>query len=103
MALRKHPSLFEAFAARLARHLQALRARLELRNIRSARQRLIQYLRLSASADGRTVTIDGHLQDLAADLGMSREALYRTVAALEADGVIKRSTNGIVLKKRPTT
>jgi CRP-like cAMP-binding protein len=36
-ALRKSPLLFEAFAARLARQLQALRARLELRNIRSAR------------------------------------------------------------------
>lgn len=98
-ALRKRPSLFEAFAARLARQLQALRARLELRSIRSARERLVQYLRLSAGDDGRTVTIDGHLQDLAADLGLSREALYRTLAALEADGEIKRSAIGIVLEK----
>lgn len=103
MALRKHPSLFEAFAARLARQLQALRTRLELRNIRSARERLIQYLRLSAGGDGRIVTIDGHLQDLAADLGLSREALYRTLAALEADGVIERSAMGILLKKTPVT
>ena len=100
-ALRKYPSLFEAFAARLARQLQALRARLELRNIRSARQRLLQYLLLSAGGDGRTVAIDGQLQDLAADLGLSREALYRTLAVLEADGTIERSGIGIVLKKVP--
>lgn len=100
-ALRKYPSLFEAFAARLARQLQALRARLELRNIRSARQRLLQYLLLSAGGDGRTVAIDGQLQDLAADLGLSREALYRTLALLEADGTIERSGIGIVLKKVP--
>jgi CRP-like cAMP-binding protein len=102
-ALRKHPALFEAFAARLARQLQALRARMELRNIRSARERLLQYLRLSAEGGGRTVPIDGHLQDLAADLGLSREALYRTLAALEADGVIERVASGLLLKKAPRT
>ena len=102
-ALRKHPALLEEFAGRLARQLQQLRARLELRSIRSARERLQQYLRLSADGDGRRVAIDGHLQDLAADLGLSREALYRTLAALEADGVIERSANGILLKKTPGT
>jgi CRP-like cAMP-binding protein len=100
-ALRKNPALFEAFAARLARELQALRARLELRNIRSARERLLQYLPLSASGDGRTVAIDGHLQDMAAELGLSREALYRTLAALETEGAIERSAGAIVLKKSP--
>jgi CRP-like cAMP-binding protein len=101
-ALRNSPLLFEAFAARLARQLQALRARLELRNIRSARERLLRYLRLSTTGDGRTVAIDGHLQDLAADLGLTREALYRTLAALEAEGAIERSATGIVLKKAPS-
>ena len=98
-ALRRSPVLFEAFAARLAGQLQALRARLELRNIRSARERLLRYLRLSTTGDGRTLTIEGHLQDLAADLGLSREALYRTLAALETEGAIERSSTGIILKK----
>jgi CRP/FNR family transcriptional regulator, dissimilatory nitrate respiration regulator len=98
-ALRKRPMLFEAFAGRLAGQLQWLRARLELRNIRSARERLLQYLRGSTVGDGRTVPIDGHLQDLAADLGLSREALYRTLAALQAEGRIERSASSITLKK----
>jgi len=38
-ALRTDPALAEAFMARLARQLQELRARMELRNIRSARER----------------------------------------------------------------
>ena len=101
-ALRRSPALFEAFAARLAGQLQALRARLELRNIRSARERLIRYLRLSNAGDGRTLEIEGHWQDLAADLGLSREALYRTLAALEAEGAIERSSTSIVLKKAPS-
>jgi CRP-like cAMP-binding protein len=102
-ALRKHPALFEGFAARLARQLQGLRARMELRNIRSARQRLLQYLWLSAGDRSRRVAVEGQLQDLAADLGLSREALYRTLAALEADGVIERAASSLVLKKVPAT
>ena len=98
-ALRRSPVLFEAFAARLAGQLHTLRARLELRNIRSARQRLLAYLRLSTAGHGRTLAIDGHLQDLAAELGLSREALYRTLAALEAEGAIKRFPSGIALQK----
>ena len=51
-ALRTDPALAEAFMARLARQLQELRARMELRNIRSARDRVLQYLRLRAGTGG---------------------------------------------------
>lgn len=98
-ALRSDPFLYEAFAARLARQLQAVRARLELRNIRSARDRLLQYLRLSVGSDGRSITLDGQLQDLAADVGLTREAVYRTLATLEAEGVIVRKQASLILKK----
>ncbi len=47
-ALRMDPAFAEAFMARLARQLQELRARMEPSNIRSARDRLLQYLRLKA-------------------------------------------------------
>jgi CRP-like cAMP-binding protein len=39
-ALRTEPALSEAFMARLAHQVQELRARMELRNIRSARERV---------------------------------------------------------------
>lgn len=97
--LRAHPELWEAFVARLARQVQGLRSRLELRNIRSARERVFQYLLLAAGPDGRTVALDGHLQDMAADLGLTREVFYRTVAALEAEGVITRTAEAIVIRK----
>src|ERR1700739_3479000 len=42
-AMRTNPALAEAFMARLARQLQELRTRMELRNIRSARDRVLQY------------------------------------------------------------
>ena len=98
-ALRADPALAEAFMARLARQLQELRARMELRNIRSARDRVLQYLRLRAGIEGRSVAMEGHLQDIAAEIGMIREALYRTLAALEAPGLLTRTDTLIMLKK----
>ena len=98
-ALRTDPALAETFIARLARQLQELRARMELRNIRSARERVLQYPWLRAGVHGRSIAIEGQLQDVAAEIGMSREALYRTLAALEAEGCLTRKDNAILLKK----
>ncbi len=102
-AMHAEPALLEAFTAVLAHQLQALRARLELRNIRSAQARLLQYLALAAGPDGRTVKLDGPLQDIAGDLGLSREALYRALARLESGGVIARTKTTIVLRKPAMT
>jgi CRP-like cAMP-binding protein len=97
--LRAEPALAEAFMARLAHQLQDLRARMELRNIRSARLRVLQYLRLCAGPRRQTVAIEGQLQDIAAEVGLTREALYRTLAALAADGSLTRMDGSIVLRK----
>ena len=85
--------------ARLARQLQDLRARMELRNIRSARDRVLQYLRLRAGLHGRTIEVEGQLQDIAAEIGITREALYRTLATLETEGQLVRTETVILLKK----
>ena len=98
-ALRTDPALAEAFMARLARQLQELRARMELRNIRSARDRVLQYLRLRAGVHDQPIAIEGQLQDIAAEIGMTREALYRTLAGLEAEGALTRTKTAILLKK----
>jgi CRP-like cAMP-binding protein len=97
--LRAEPALAEAFMARLAHQLQDLRAQMELRNIRSARVRVLQYLRLRAGPRRHTVAIEGQLQDIAAEVGLTREALYRTLAALEAEGSLTRMDGSIVLRK----
>jgi CRP-like cAMP-binding protein len=98
-AIRTEPALAEAFMARFAGQLQELRARMELRNIRSARERVLQYLRLRAGIDGRSIAVDGQLQDIAAEIGLTREALYRTLSALESEGRLTRSDTAIQLKK----
>ena len=102
-AMRTDPALAEAFMARLARQLQELRARMELRNIRSARDRVLQYLRLRAGLRGRSIQVEGQLQDIAAEIGITREALYRTLATLEAEGQVTRTETAILLKKAEST
>ena len=96
-ALRADPDLAQAFMARLAVQLQELRALMELRNIRSARERVLQYLRWRAIEQGRSIEVEGQLQDIAAEIGITREALYRTLAALEAKGQLSRTDTAIIL------
>lgn len=98
-AFRADPDVAQRFMAVLARQVMALRTRLELRNIRSARERLLQHLLLAAGGDGRTVRLEGTLMDLAAEIGLSHEALYRTLAALESEGAVARTEAGVVLLK----
>jgi CRP-like cAMP-binding protein len=97
--IRSDPESAASVLAVMARQLQEVRQRLELRNVRSARDRIMLYLELKADPDG-LVAVGGELQDIAADLGLTREALYRTLATLEQDGAIKRDGTGLVLKRR---
>jgi CRP-like cAMP-binding protein len=98
--LKRDPKLLQAFAAMLARQVMMLRSRLERRNIHSARDRVRHFLAVNVGADARTVTLPGTLKELAADLGLTHEALYRTLARMEADGEIKRT--GGTIKIGPT-
>jgi len=96
-AFANDPHAAQAFAATLARQVMKLRTRIEQRNIRSARERVRHFLGVNAGADGRTVALAGTLKELAAELGLTHEALYRTLAALERAGEIKRGREKIVL------
>lgn len=97
-ALNTNPSSALPFLKLMAHQVIEARQRLELMKIRSAKDRVMLYADLHAEADG-TVTMKGELQDVAAELGLTREAFYRTLARLEQAGAIKRSGARIVLKK----
>jgi len=97
--LQRDPRTAKAFAAMLAREVMSLRSRLEQRNIHSARDRVRHYLALKADPSGRTVTLSGTLKDIASELGLSHEALYRTLAEMTADGEIERRKGTIRLIK----
>jgi CRP-like cAMP-binding protein len=85
-AFDRDPKAAQAFSATLARQVMNLRTRIEQRNIRSARERVRHYLVLNAGADQRTVELHGTIKDIAAELGLTHEALYRTLAAPNARG-----------------
>ena len=95
--LEKDRKAAQAFTATLARQVMNLRTRIEQRNIRSARERVRHFLALNTGADGRTIELGGTLKDLAAELALTHEALYRTLAALERGGEIKRGRGKITL------
>jgi CRP-like cAMP-binding protein len=98
-AFARDPKAAQAFTATLARQIMSLRTRLAQRDIRSARERLRHFLALNVGTDGRTVELPGTVKDLAAELGLTHEALYRTLAALEKGGEIRRTRNRIVLAR----
>lgn len=58
------------------------------------------HLSIAAQGNGRTVRLDGTLMDLAAEIGLSHEVLYRTLAALEKDGSITRNGVEIILRRQ---
>ena len=95
----RNPKAARKFAAILARQVMTLRTRLEQRNIRGARERVRHYLAVNVDPDGRTVALSGTLKDVASELGLTHEALYRTLADMAADGEIKRGKGTIRLLK----
>jgi CRP-like cAMP-binding protein len=99
--LQSNPKAAQAFAAMLAHQVMTLRTRLEQRNIHSARDRNCHYLAVNAGADGRTVALAGTLKELAGELGLTHEALYRTLAEMTASGEIERRKRTIRLRKSP--
>jgi CRP-like cAMP-binding protein len=99
-AFAREPKAAQAFTATLARQVMGLRTRLAQRDIRSARERLRHFLALNVGADGRTVELRGTVKDLAAELGLTHEALYRTLAVLERGGEIRRTPGKITLTRR---
>jgi CRP/FNR family transcriptional regulator, dissimilatory nitrate respiration regulator len=97
----RDPRAAQVFMAMLAHQIMNLRTRLEQRNIHSAHDRIRHYLALNTGADGRTVKVTGTLKNLAVELGLTHEALYRTLADMAAAGEIERQKGKIKLVKPP--
>jgi CRP-like cAMP-binding protein len=91
------PKIAQAFMAMLARQIVSIRTRLQQRNIRSARDRVRHYLALNVGPDERTITLVTTLKDLAGELGLTHEALYRTLSEMASKGEIKRSDRKILI------
>ncbi len=95
-ALRGDAEASLAFAADLSRQVRSLRWQLELRNTKSARERLLAWLRLQADSSG-VVTLDRPWTAVALELGLSHEAVYRALARLQAERKLRREKHSLQL------
>jgi CRP-like cAMP-binding protein len=80
----------------LSRQLRAARIRVERLSLKSASARVRHLLHTEGQGPQGTLHWPGHLKDLARHLGLTHEALYRTLATLEREGLIERE--GTVLR-----
>lgn len=79
------------FSQALAAQVRDMRAMLSLRDIRSANERLLAWLRMNAKGDQMTVFIDRPWTGVSEELGLTREAVYRALAHLQQQGRIERN------------
>ncbi len=96
-ALKTKPAFASEWAQIMARQVMSLRAQLELRNIRSAEERLYSALLLKAGEAGIEFEMDETLKAFAAEIGLTHEALYRALRKLEDGGRLKRDGASFVM------
>ena len=89
-----------AFIEQIGHRLHSTKIILELRSIRSARERVLHYLRLTIPPEEGSIVLDQPLKNIAFDLGLSLEVLSRTLAQLVKEGVISRQKRRITLLER---
>ncbi|NOX25112.1 MAG: Crp/Fnr family transcriptional regulator [Deltaproteobacteria bacterium] len=95
-AMDKDTRLLRQYSMLLSREVRELRSMIEVRSIGAADARLLHYFRLHADDNGR-VLVSPSLMDLAGQLGMAHETLYRNLKKLENNGAIRRKGLEIIL------
>jgi CRP-like cAMP-binding protein len=99
--LHEHPDKADHFIALLAHHVRSLCALLEVRSIRSAHERILQFLLLHADPQNLEVERVGTYKNMAHELGLAHETFYRALAELEKTGKIKRTGTAIKIVLNP--
>ena len=94
-ALERDPAFAARWIDMLNAEVRRLRLHCERLTIKSVRERLLHLIETEGQA-GRYPLPSG-LKTLAAELGVTHEALYRTVAALEGAGRLTRGDGELVL------
>jgi CRP-like cAMP-binding protein len=74
----------------LGQQLRAVRTRVERLSLKSAPERIRHFLLSGTPGAAGYAKVNGTLKDLARDLGLTHETLYRTLARMERAGQIER-------------
>ncbi|MEO8839563.1 MAG: Crp/Fnr family transcriptional regulator [Herbaspirillum sp.] len=81
----------QAWATHLAWEVRKLRARCERLSLNTAAERIIHYI--EAEGINGSIILNQSRKAWAAELGLTHEAMYRTLRQLQADGVLKIDQN----------
>jgi len=84
------PAFALQWAGLLSAQLRQARARIERLSLKSARERVLHLLHSEGRGANQRYRPAGTLKDLAGDLGLTHEALYRTLALLVSEGTLRR-------------
>lgn len=95
----RDPEFAMQWVAILSRQLRQTRARVERLSLKGAADRVRHLLLIEGKGAAHRYTVRGSVKDLAAELGLTHEALYRTLAAMERDGVIERRGSKFALMR----
>jgi CRP-like cAMP-binding protein len=95
-ALDHDPDFRNAWIAHLAREVRSLRAQCERLGLHGAAQRILHYIE-SEGCKG-VLALSQSRKAWAAELGLSHEALYRTLRSLQAEGVVSVTGTTISLR-----
>ncbi len=94
--LKDKPEVMMELLAIFSRQVRDLRAINEIKNIRSAKERILIFVKANAN-ENQELQIDLSLKDLAAKIGLAHETFYRELKKLEQSGEIQRKSDRIKL------
>ena len=96
-ALKESPATATDIMELFAHRIRKLRAILEIRNIRSAKQRMHAWFQLESN-DGNEVPLKMSFKDMAYQLGLAHETFYRELKHLEEEGKLVKKGHSIQLR-----
>ena len=85
-ALGEYAAFSEAWMAHLASEVRKLRAQCERLSLKTAQARIVHFI--DTEGTGGVVTLSQSRKAWAAELGLTHEALYRTLRRLQTNGVL---------------
>jgi CRP-like cAMP-binding protein len=97
--LERDADVARALLAGFAKQVRDLRGAIEMRNIRPASDRLLAWIEFNAAGTPLAMRLSGSWAVVATEIGLTPEATYRALSALERSGRIARPTSQSVIVK----
>ena len=94
--LEENPKVMIELLALFSRQIRDLRTLNEIKNIRSAKERVLTFIKTNID-DNKELTLDLPLKDIAYKIGLAHETFYRALKSLEDSENIARSVDRIKL------